>query len=322
MTFVKTWASLTPNVVPNDLSSLLGVCRAYMWQDTQFMLANGWATYSSNNWGSQAALTWAAPGSAHSWIVLYKDGINPGTAGDYGSTGRMYRGIDLNNANPYMASFSYHNAAPTGGTTTAAPTSTQQWLWTGLQFIRSTLNVNTLFHFGITSEGAGYSAVGYNGAGWVPFVNMIFPTSNPMVVDATSLPIPWTAPGYVAWGDSGNGAFASSTVTSNSGKCWAYDGTFTTAGLALMIPSRSNLTAIYGGNMPLSGAGPVNGESVRGGGFFVSTALGKEHDIADVADIYFSAQGGTQGKLDRATKTWCRVGEFWLPTAYNTPFLL
>lgn len=81
----------------------------------------------ADRWDADTDLVWAIAGVAHSWIVLQQDGIL-GT----GAVGRMQVCLDLSNATASNATLVVSwGAGFTGGTTTARPTATDEFVFIG-----------------------------------------------------------------------------------------------------------------------------------------------------------------------------------------------
>lgn len=102
--------------------------------------ANTWTCYYScdgttagaagdgvNHWTDYTKVVQAGTGSAHSWIVLYN------------ATLGLYRIIDANNATNNLRE-SFSKVAPTGGTTTSGPVTTNGWV-SGITSADSASNV-------------------------------------------------------------------------------------------------------------------------------------------------------------------------------------
>jgi hypothetical protein len=78
---VKTWLAPTagPNLALPTTGTQLGDAKALLWAIYQMFIGfatNPMTLVSSNAFGSSSALTWAASGTAHSWIVLKQAGSN------------------------------------------------------------------------------------------------------------------------------------------------------------------------------------------------------------------------------------------------------
>lgn len=80
-TLVKTWLSPTagPNIALPTTGTQLTDAKNLLWAVYQMFIGfstNAMTVVASNAFGSSSALTWAASGTAHSWIVLKQAGSN------------------------------------------------------------------------------------------------------------------------------------------------------------------------------------------------------------------------------------------------------
>lgn len=148
-TFEKTWQTAL-NVTPSDNATVLGLSRSYLWFVKAFLkgevggaTAGLWTCVGSSDsvtagmdgtdrWGATydgTKIVRASGAVAHSWIVLRSPNFTAGgiTAVPFHVT------IDYSGTLDYQAVFVFSKAAPTGGTITARPTATDEWVHTAAQ---------------------------------------------------------------------------------------------------------------------------------------------------------------------------------------------
>ena len=115
---VKTWLPNVNQAFPTTGTQLTDA-RNLLWAIYQTLIgfgSNPMTVISSNNFGSAGALTWAAGGTAHSWIVLKQPATNAQVL------------IACSNANSYNLNVSVSPSVGfTGGTTTADPTASDSF---------------------------------------------------------------------------------------------------------------------------------------------------------------------------------------------------
>jgi hypothetical protein len=109
-----------------------------------------WSTGGSYTFANvQSKLVWAAAASNHSWIVMK----SPNMADGY----PFYVILDLNHATPANYTLVYCKTAPTGGTATARPTSTDECAYTAAYNHGGILNNGTgaasKVHFSLSDNG-------------------------------------------------------------------------------------------------------------------------------------------------------------------------
>lgn len=170
----------------------------------------GTAGDNVDRWGSSfnaAKIVQATAGSAHSWMVLYK------TIGSY----TWYIILDCDRASTPFIDFVFCKTAPTGGSTTARPTSTDEFGHTNLQMSMNT--AGQYAHGLLTTDGSCF---------------VIMPS-----VQGTGLKYPWMVQAHaeaktedlyplVSWLGTTNG-FRRYELQYN-GSCWAarkFDGSTT-----------------------------------------------------------------------------------------------
>lgn len=143
-TFEKTWQTAL-NVAPSDNATVLGLSRSYLWFVKAFLKGEtGGATTglwtcvgssdsvtagmdNSDRWGATydgTKIVRASGAVAHSWIVLKSPNF---TAGGITAV-PFYMIIQYNGTLDYQAIFVFSKAAPTGGSITARPTATDEWV--------------------------------------------------------------------------------------------------------------------------------------------------------------------------------------------------
>lgn len=214
MTFIKTW-NTSYNNLPTTTTSLTTVAQSYITQLIAYLVSQGW-TMTQYTLGTGSVVTgtvvptlanciWAAAGTNHSWFVLQSpNSIVPGLS----NTGsNIWFLIDLNNANVYNASFSFHNVAPTGGTATAAPTSTTVLAYSAQQYLNTTLTASTYFHFISTSQGHFVSFVTFSGNGYVPFMLSLLPLIGAPASNTSGYAYPFNVDAFCSWLTTAGGVF-------------------------------------------------------------------------------------------------------------------
>jgi hypothetical protein len=324
MSYAKTW-TFSWNTSPTDQTNLTNQCQSFIWQLYDFLTTSaGWTVEDSNSWSSRAGLTWAASG-AHSWVSLKSPaGIVAGLDGSYtGDQSRIWLTIDLLSANAYQATFRFHRVAPTGGSGTAAPTSTNQLSWATQQFARSSFVGNAVFHFECTAEGNFLAQMGYSGAGRVPFALCSFPFGAVNHNAGTGKDYPFAAACYARFLDSGNGPLTNA---------WDGSGLFYHGGTnsGAVLSWCADGSAGQGYLATVSGQGATAVPSMAGSSFGISgdafsgdwpsypcemhiTTSGKACYVGTLADIEATGATLAQGKLNDAG-THAFVGGLFLPS--------
>jgi hypothetical protein len=179
MAYAKTWVLLGNQqpTIQNDVQSL---ARSFWLQLVALLTTSGgWTILNSSDgaafgvgdkWlNDPVKLNWNIPSLARSHITLKSPiGIVAGLDGTYlGDQSRLWLTIDMNATNAtlwYNCSIVAHTTAPTGGSTTAVPTSVNS-----ISYPSSTLFLNgtaaaSKFHFGVVSAGENVGGV-LKGAG-------------------------------------------------------------------------------------------------------------------------------------------------------------
>ena len=308
----KTWTfSLSTTPILQDTSQHQS--QSFWIQLKEFLInSGGWtvvsssdgATYSSSTdlWGTTLSnLVWNTSNAARSWILLKSpEGIVAGADGSYtGEQSRTWLCFALTgttNASYGEIALTYHRVAPTGGSTSAVPTSASSVEYPTTAY-RNNAAPLSLFHFGVVSTGEGTpakgkgafyaiisSAGGYNNSGMpgaTSFLSVI-PITNTNKIG--SLDYPYATGIYLGYsGNSQLNVFNSYLMQSSQG--WSHDGT----------PSTAIRTGyIYISSMGLLGVG--TGTSGNAGGinesssmpFYTAAAPGKYFWIGDVADFFFT----------------------------------
>lgn len=222
MALEKTW-QLDLNRAPSDNTTVLGLSRSWLWWQKAFLkgeiggaTAGLWTCVGSSDsvtagmdgvdrWGATfdpTKLVRASGAVAHSWIVLKSPNF---TAGGITAT-PFYMTVQYNGTLDNQAIYVFSKAAPTGGSITARPTATDEWVHSPTQ---GQVNDNTTgamrFNGWLATDGnfafAGIKAGQTN----EPFVTQIFHVlSNADASDlypATSLML-YTTSGFVTAGNS------------------------------------------------------------------------------------------------------------------------
>lgn len=171
-----TW-TFSDNQTPIDVTSMTALYRSFMIQFKEFLINTaGWTAVSfsnstaiaaSDNWGTTLTnVVSVNGGGVKSWAVLLSPvGFVAGADGSYlGSQSQIYLVLCCNSGTTAYTGLSctLHKVAPTGGTTSAAPTSVLQvgYNETSTQTIFDGNNRVSKFHFRAITTGAGSPAKG------------------------------------------------------------------------------------------------------------------------------------------------------------------
>jgi hypothetical protein len=148
-TFEKTWQTAL-NQTPSDNTTVAGLAKSYLWFVKAFLkgevggaTAGLWTCVGSSDaatagmdgtdrWGATydgTKIVRASGAVAHSWIVLRSPNF---TAGGIAGV-PFHMTIDYSGTLDYQTVFAFSKAAPTGGTITARPTATDEWVHTAAQ---------------------------------------------------------------------------------------------------------------------------------------------------------------------------------------------
>jgi len=229
------------NEVPGDETTLAAQFQSALFQLKEFLIEAGpgaWSVVaSSDSSTSGASDLWVTSANvvrgtgAHSWIALRSpEGFQPGTSGTgTGDQSRVWLVLDARYANDHQAEISLHRTAPSGGSTTAAPTSANQLTWSNQQMIRSTLAASR-FHGSRDADGRFWWGTSPNASSRMAFgvfVSSCLDYYEVAALNATQ-DLAYTAVGYVVWSDTGRGAFAALT-TGGGRRFWNPDGTVSNA---------------------------------------------------------------------------------------------
>ena len=214
-------------------------------------------------------------------------------------------------ANYYQAEFTVHASAPTGGTTTAAPTTVIQLAYTSQQFNLTTLNTNTYFHFASTGEGGFLSMISQSGTGWAPFGVMLLNLVDPTVVNSTTFDYPYAVVFTCAYNASSVGAFSVSVLNSTTySKVFGYDG----AACSARFNSLSSGSSWIGSGWAATGDS-INGEHKNAQVWITCETAGKYGVVGRLADMFGSGMPSPQGLVDHPTSpTKVYVGNLYIPT--------
>jgi hypothetical protein len=320
---VKTW-TFGDNTSPTDQSTALQQSRSFYLQLVTFLTANGWTVAqscdstqvsNSNLWASLSNLVWASSG-AHSWIVLKSpEGIVAGANFSYtGDQSRIWLclecGLTVNN---YQGYFYWHRVAPTGGTTSAAPTSTSQLCLSVQQFLRTSFSSSGLFHFRCCSTGEFIAMAGYTGSGFIPTAFGILPITGVGTKVSAGTPYPYAAVPFFSFYNTTPGALATAQLNSGSFAAgWNEDGS------AIAFGSM-NLTVNAQGSYGMGYSFPSSGDSFTGkhysqSVYAINTTSSKTAYVGKIADIEASGQSTPQGAVDSAgSPASTFIGNLWLP---------
>lgn len=346
MTFEKTW-SFALNTVPTDQSTNLQRIRSWGYQLKSFLVSTaGWTVTASSDsstssssdlWSGLSALVFNSEGSAHSWIVIKSPvGIVAGANGSYtGDQSRLWVCIFCGRNDSYQeeVKFSYHREAPTGGSTTATPTSTNQIIrpyWANASIS------NSHFHFACTSAGNFWAAGSQDGAAKLWQMIGILPLGAVSQINSTSLDYPYGAviiDTMRAYDTDAGGNFlkmqnlAPQTNWHGNIQAWNADGTWTPA-LSGTYPYGNVRMMVLGNSAPTYSSFPGGwiGYSFASGGDSVNSlqqygqvhvqieSPGKTAYLGRLADIYGSGGGTPQLSVDSiSSPTMQYTGNLWLP---------
>lgn len=222
-TFEKTWQTAL-NVTPSDNATVLGLSRSYLWFVKAFLkgevggaTAGLWTCVGSSDsataaldgtdrWGATydgTKIVRASGAVAHSWIVLRSPNFTAG-----GITGvPFHMTIDYSGTLDYQTVFAFSKAAPTGGTITARPTATDEWVHTVAQ---GQVNDNTAlpykFNGWLAADGCFACGAAKTTTNLMYVGQMFHALSNPNANDM------YPACSYVNYTVSGVGAFVFGTT--------------------------------------------------------------------------------------------------------------
>jgi len=322
MAYELTW-DITYNVDPTSETDLTAQCRSYMMQLKDYLIATaGWSMHEScdsvavgaatvDKWDSLTDIV-AATG-AHSWAVLKSPaGFCAGANGSYtGDQSRLWFCINMRYVNYYQVEFTFHASAPTGGTTTAAPTTTIQLAFSNQTFNGSTLNTNTYFHFASTAKGGFLTMLSQSGTGFVPFGMILVDLVDPTVINSTTFDYPYAVVATCSYNITTPGAFSSSNLTSTTySKVFGYDGTACTA----KYNSFAGGTSWIGSGWAATGDS-INGEHKNSQVWITCETANKYGVVGRMADMFGSGMPSPQGLVDHPTiPTKVFVGNLYIPT--------
>lgn len=348
MAFEKTW-TFAYNQNPADQTSILAQSRSYLLALKNFLVASaGWVVVqscdsitvaSSDLWGSDPTkLVYGRNGTnPTSWIVLKSPaGLVAGADGSYlGDQSRLWLCLSCGNnysngvnSFPFIGRAGFHRIAPTGGTTTAHPTSASEQVITGVnytastQFVRESLYSTASFHFACTSQGNFLGMISYGSAGFVSGAIGILPVVSVQKHLATNQDYAYAAGCFASWLDSGLGALSAAQLAPNlSLRGWAHDGTVSTnnaaTGMHLLCLGRAdqaNANDWIGTGFSSTGDS-LNSQQLQGQLHLANSSAGRAAYIGRVPDIYGSGAPTPQGSVDNgATPTQVYIGNLWLPT--------
>ena len=349
---IKTWA-YSLNQIPTDQTTLALQCSSAWWDFVNLLTATGsgaWTIESSSGWGSLAGLVWATGVNTHSWICLKSPvGIVAGNDGTYtGDQSRIWLTIDLNYATTSAtAKTKFHRTVPTGGTSTAAPTSTYQLSWyADVQFLRTTYAGTARWDFKRTSEGHFIFDIAYLSTGYTPFTLSCLPMTSitKQNDDPAGKDYPYAVVLISRWNDGATygigawGNFKTPLVNSTG-----YDGYLAQKGLAGTLDvlgwcsdgavgtfltgfmGYKTYTATSGWNATVS---HMIGEIIPSGGDvwsgkrkldsevpIICSTTGKVAVVGKLADITCAGGLYNQGSLDNIdSPAAIYMGDYWFPT--------
>jgi hypothetical protein len=314
----RTW-TFSSNTTPTDQTTALRQAASFWVQLKTFLLANGWTVAqtcdASSVSGSDlltsvtSGWTWAASAGAHSWYVLKSPaGIVAGLDGSStGDQSCIWFSVDCNYANVYQIKAYFHNVAPTGGTTTAAPTSAQQLGWATQSYLKTTLVSTTLWNFAINSKGAFTANIVYSLTGYSLFALAATSLTDLTIITSSGLTYPYgicffcqtrdSSPG-VFWDANGLAALTSGEdggiISDKSGttvKAWNVAGVAVSsrAGGVVYAVSGSGQVGCYAAQVTTATGDTVNNQLVKLPVFvgYPSQHIGRMEDFYQARSVYF-----------------------------------
>lgn len=349
---IETWNFDGLNTIPSDQTTLANQCSSCWWDFVTLITAAGdgaWTIESSSGWGSFGALTWATGTNTHSWICLKSPvGIVAGNDGSYlGDQSCIWLTIDLNYATASATvKTKFHRTVPTGGTSTAAPTSTYQLSWyADTQFLRTTYAGTARWNFQRTNKGNFIFDINYLSTGYPSFTLSSLPVTDVMKQnqDIAGKDYPYAMVLFSRWNDGilyGIGAwgnFITPTVNSTSydnilaqtspmGTLnvlgWAADGAIATMKLGFM--AYSQYSAVSGWNavvahmigeiIPKEGDVWVGKNKLGSEVPVICSTTGKVAPVGILSDITCAGGLYNQGAVDDRTNIQYRYnGSLWMP---------
>ena len=320
MALTKNWA-FALNTTPTDQSSLQKQCQSFWIQLKNFLVASGgWTVVASSDgtnysgstdlWGSTLAkCVWNVSGSARSWLLLKSpEGIVAGADGSYlGDQSRTYLCIDLaafSSSAYYQCALIYHHEMPTGGSTTAVPTSpTSVSYAANTAYLGNTLISGSKFHFGVVSAGDGSPAKG-QGAFYAAISNptiagistylSIVPMTNTQKGSAT-LDYAYATALKLVYSSTQN-MFTGALYTAALG--WNHDGTVASLYQTQLCLSNGNVIGT-GTNSNGNGAG----KNIVSTLFLYNATQDKSMVIGTIADFYITGATGLLNCIAAETGT-------------------
>lgn len=265
-TFEKTWQTAL-NVTPSDNTTVAGLSKSYLWFVKAFLkgevggaTAGLWTCVGSSDsatagmdgtdrWGATydgTKIVRASGAVAHSWIVLRSPNF---TAGGIAAV-PFHMTIDYSGTLDYQTVFVFSKAAPTGGTITARPTATDEWVHTAAQ---GQINDNAInpwkFDGWLATDGNFALGAARTTIGFMAVAQMFQVLSN---ANANDL---YPASSFVNYLASGVGGF---TQINNNWRGRAADGSAAFAAGAMAVPRGA------GSADPVSGMSTAAGDATIG----------------------------------------------------------
>jgi hypothetical protein len=227
----KLWSFCLNTVRTADFSSVAAVSKSILLSLKNMLIANGviftddygsptsppgkWSIYYScdgntagtandgvDRWLNNLSITRATAGSAHSWMVLKSPTMSTAT---FQPGAPLYMILDASGTtDQVMLNLTFSKAAPTGGTTTARPTATDEWTHGITALNDNTATEHSLF-LALASSGAFWFGSSKRGQGYIAEGIAAFLLEN---TDATDV-YPWlTMFGSYGGAGSSRGAYA------------------------------------------------------------------------------------------------------------------
>lgn len=342
MAYDKTW-QFDINRVPGDQTTATRLSQWQLWYIKAFLLgqiggaASGlWTTYYScdgttagtandgvDRWGSSFDNTKIVQGSAistgaKSWFVLKSPSMG-------GTNVPYYCIISYYGASAQQASVIFSKAAPTGGTTTAAPTATDSFQASGTgntlpyTFNSSgTLSLNHKFHGMLATDGS-FNFLGSRDGStffeWLfGFHALVNYRSGDTIPVASLYSYLSTTPGVPAV----NGQNFSLSVT-NANTSWntrTPDDTGQPSCVTAILQSPQGIDMMTAANFPT--ADSIDNTWFDMPIWIVSTTTGSSTVVASirgrVADMAFGNRTNVPGTVDSATPAFMMAAGLWVPT--------
>jgi hypothetical protein len=327
-TFEKTWQQLGNQAL--DQSSTTNNAKNEFWFFKAFLMgqlsgqsgwSGKWSMYCScdgttagtagdgvDRWTSSfdpTKLVNASPGTNHSWAVLTRT-IN---------SVAWYVYLDYANGSPYIGTFGMSKAAPTGGTSTDRPTSTDEVFnsnWTNIQFCRFT---NTSMMSALLSTTGDFAFMGQEPGNSLntPYLGWFFQIPMETKAADTWPAVMWMAQGTNPWQQS---AFQNHTLWSSR----KFDG----SAIISLTPLRGAVASSDPYFATTMGGVPDGADSLWDDLpiYIVCPTSGSQTLKGRLADFKWAPQALPNGYIepDPSAPTSMVIGNTWTPFAFVADF--